>query len=293
METAADSMRTIPKTTTTAWRRRSGAEIALTLVAAGMALLVGYPFFYMISTSLKSLEEVMTVPLVIWPAVPQWSNYVEVWNIVPFGRFALNSTIYTVCITLGEFTMGLMAGYAFARLRFPGKEFIFFLVLMTFMIPGETTLIPRFMLLNKLQWVNTYAGMIIPELSSAFNTFLLREHIRTLPDEIFDAAKIDGAGYFRQLWQLTVPMSRPIIATLLLLAFVSHWNAYLWPLIVTNSEAMRTLPIGIQYIRVALELPEWQIVMAGSTLVVLPLIVLFVIAQKQFIEGTVQGALKG
>ena len=258
-----------------------------------MALLIGFPFLYMVTTSLKTLDEVFRVPLVVFPAEPQWGNYVRVWNLLPFARFTINSVIYTVSITIGEFLMGLAAGYAFARVRFPYKDWVFLLVLFTFAIPGEVTLIPRFMLLNQLQWVNTYAGLIVPELSSAFNVFLLREYIRTLPDEIFDAAKIDGAGHFRQLFQLVLPMSRPIVATLLLLAFVGHWNAYLWPLIVTNSEVMRTLPIGVQYIKSSLELPEWQLVMAGSTIVVLPLVVLFVLTQKQFIEGTIQGALKG
>jgi ABC-type glycerol-3-phosphate transport system permease component len=262
-------------------------------IAILMALLIGFPFLYMVTTSLKTLDEVFRVPLVVFPAEPQWGNYVRVWNLLPFARFTINSVIYTVSITLGEFLMGLAAGYGFARVRFPYKDWVFLLVLFTFAIPGEVTLIPRFMLLNQLQWINTYAGLIVPELSSAFNVFLLREYIRTLPDEIFDAAKIDGAGHFRQLFQLVLPMSRPIVVTLLLLAFVGHWNAYLWPLIVTNSEVMRTLPIGVQYIKSSLELPEWQLVMAGSTIVVLPLVVLFVLTQKQFIEGTIQGALKG
>jgi ABC-type glycerol-3-phosphate transport system permease component len=290
--TAADS----PLPTGAAAKRRTQVKVGLRLLeglAIIMALLIGFPFFYMVTTSLKSLDEVYRIPLVILPAEPQWGNYLRVWNLLPFARFTINSVIYTVSITVGEFLMGLAAGYAFARVRFPHKDWIFLLILFTFAIPGEITLIPRFMLLNQLQWINTYAGLIVPELSSAFNVFLLREYIRTLPDEIFDAAKMDGAGHFRQLFQLVLPMSRPIVATLLLLSFVSHWNAYLWPLIVTNSEAMRTLPIGVQYIKAALELPEWQLVMAGSTIVILPLVVLFIVAQKQFVEGTIQGALKG
>lgn len=265
----------------------------LEAIAVIVAILIGFPFFYMVTTSLKSLGEVYQVPLVLLPAQPQWENYIRVWNLLPFARFTLNSVIYTLSITVGEFLIGLCAGYALARVRFPKKDWLFALILLTFAIPGEITLIPRFMLLNKLQWINTYPGLIVPELSSAFNVFLLREYIRTLPDEIFDAAKMDGAGHFRQLFQLVLPMSRPIVATLLLLAFVSHWNAYLWPLIVTNSEAMRTLPIGVQYIKSELDVPEWQLIMAGSTIVILPLVVLFMLTQKQFVEGTVQGAIKG
>lgn len=271
------------------WLR--SAVLHLLVVIA--AVTVGFPFFYMVSTSLKTVSEVYSIPMVMLPAQPQWGNFVEVWNLLPFGRFTLNSVIYTVSITLGEFTMGVMAGFAFARLRFPKKEIIFFIVLLTFMIPGEITLIPRFIMLKQFHWINTYAGLIVPELSSAFATFLLREHFQSLPDELFDAAKIDGASYVRQLLQIAMPLSKPIVSTLLLLAFVAHWNAYLWPLVVTNSQSMRTLPIGVQSLRDILEFPEWQLIMAGATIVVLPLVVLFLVTQKQFIEGAVQGALKG
>lgn len=258
-----------------------------------LAIAVGFPFFFMISTAFKSLDEVFALPTPLFPRELRWQNFVEVWNLLPFGRYTLNSVIYTVTLTIGEFALGVMAAFAFARLRFPGKNVLFIVVLATYMMPGEVTLVPRFILLSKLQWINTYQGLIVPELSSAFATFMLREHFRTLPNEIFDASRIDGAGAFRQLWSIALPMSRPITATLLLLAFVSHWNSYLWPLVVTNSNSMRTLPIGIQQIRSELVLPEWQLVMAGATIVVLPLLILFFFAQKQVIEGVAQGALKG
>ncbi|GIK71431.1 MAG: glycerol-3-phosphate ABC transporter permease [Chloroflexota bacterium] len=257
------------------------------------ATAIGFPFFYMIASSLKTIGEVYSIPMVLLPAQPQWSNFAEVWRVVPFPRFTFNSVVYTVGITLGEFFMGMTAGFAFARLRFPKRELLFFIVLLTFMIPGQITLIPRFILLKELGWINTYQGLIVPELSSAFALFLLREHFRSLPDELFDAAKMDGAGYLRQLLQVAMPLSKPITATLLLLASVAHWNAYLWPLIVTNSQSMRTLPIGIQGIKSAFDFPQWHLIMAGATIVVLPLVILFMFAQKQFIEGATQGALKG
>lgn len=273
--------------------RRWAQSAVVHLVVILAAVMIGFPFYFMISTSLKTVAEVYSVPMVVFPKDLQWNNFVEVWNMLPFGRFAVNSVIYTCSITVGEFFMGLTAGYAFARLRFPKKDAIFFAVLLTLMIPGQVTLIPKFILLHKLQWVNTYQGLIVPQLSSAFTTFMLREYFLSLPDELFDAAKIDGAGYLRQMWQVALPMSRPIVTTLLLLAFVAHWNAYLWPLIVTNSRAMRTLPIGVQEIRAMLDFAEWQLIMAGATIVVLPLVVIFLFGQKQFIEGAVQGALKG
>jgi sn-glycerol 3-phosphate transport system permease protein len=135
--------------------------------------------------------------------------------------------------------------------------------------------------------------MIVPELGSAFVTFLLTQHFKSLPDELFDAAKIDGAGYFRQMVQVAVPVSKPIISTLLLLTFVSAWNEYLWPMIVTNTLEMRTLPIGLQFLKTLNEVPQWHIVMAGAVIVVAPLVVLYIITQKQFIEGAIQGAVKG
>ncbi len=258
------------------------------------AFAIGLPFFYMVTTSFKTLQEVYTVPIQWLPSNWNLDNYLVAWNGVPMARFGLNSLIYTITITLGEFLMGLLAGYAFGRLHFPKKDVIFFVVLLTLMIPGVITLIPRFLMLRDLGWINTYQGLIVPELSSAFATFLLRQHFASLPDEIFDAAKMDGAGYLRQLFQVALPMSVPITTTLLLLAFVAHWNEYLWPLIVTNTRDMRTLPIGIQTLKnLYSDVPLWHVANAGATMVVLPLVALFLVGQKRFFEGAVQGALKG
>jgi sn-glycerol 3-phosphate transport system permease protein len=266
----------------------------LNALAVLAAVAIGFPFFYMLTTSLKTLPEVYAVPLRWVPAWPAWENYVEAWTRVPFGRFTVNSLVYTVTLTVGEFAMGLTCGYAFARLRFPGRERLFGLVLLTFMIPGQVTLIPRFVLLKELGWINTYAGLIVPELASVFATFLLREHFRSLPADVFDAARIDGAGHLRQMLQIALPMSKPIAVTLLLLGAVAHWNDYLWPLIVTSTQDMRTLPIGVQALKYRTgEIPQWNVVMAGATMVVLPLVALFLVAQKKFVEGAVQGALKG
>jgi sn-glycerol 3-phosphate transport system permease protein len=274
--------------------RRLVAAVSLNALAGLAAVAIGFPFFYMLTTSLKTLPEVYAVPLQWLPAWPAWGNYVEAWTRVPFGRFTANSLVYTITLTVGEFAMGLTCGYAFARLRFPGRDRLFGLILLTFMIPGQVTLIPRFVLLKELGWINTYPGLIVPELASVFATFLLREHFRSLPADVFDAARIDGAGHLRQMLQIALPMSKPIAVTLLLLGAVAHWNAYLWPLIVTSTQDMRTLPIGVQALKYrAGEIPQWNVVMAGATMVVLPLVALFLVAQKRFVEGAVQGALKG
>lgn len=257
-------------------------------------IVIGFPFFYMLTTAFKTLAEVYTVPLVWIPQTPHLQNFVDAWTKVPFGRFTVNSLIYACGITIGEFLMGLTAGYAFGRLRFPKKDVIFFIILLAFMIPGQVTLIPRFVMLRDLQWINTFQGLMIPELSSAFAVFLLREHFKSLPTELFESARIDGAGHMRQMLQIALPLSIPISVTLLLLAFVAHWNEYLWPLIVTNTADMRVLPIGVQSLKyLYTDLPQWHIVMAGAVMVVIPLVLLFLVAQRQFIEGAVQGALKG
>lgn len=258
------------------------------------AAAIGFPFFYMVTTSFKTLAEVHAIPTQWLPSSWDLKNFVTAWNGVPFAQFTLNSVIYTFTLTIGDFVLALMAGYAFGRLNFPKKDTIFFFVLVTMMIPGVITLIPRFLMLRDLGWINTYQGLIVPQLHSAFTTFLLRQHFQSLPEEIFDAAKIDGAGYLRQLFQVALPMSVPIATTVLLLSFVSHWNAYQWPLIVTNTQSMRILPLGIQALRnLSSDIPTWNIAMAGAMMVVLPILVLFIIGQKKFFEGAIQGALKG
>jgi sn-glycerol 3-phosphate transport system permease protein len=274
--------------------RRAGQSTIIHLVVISSAVLIGFPFFYMVTSAFKTMSEIYTIPTVWLPATLQWRNFADAWTNVPFARYTINSTVYTLACTMGQFCLGLTAGYAFGRLRFPKKDLLFFLILLAFMIPGQITLVPRFMLLSDLKWLNTYPGLIVPQLGSAFVAFLLREHFRSLPDELFDAAKIDGAGHVRQLVEIALPISKPIVTTLLLLTAVNHWNEYLWPLIVTNTATMRTLPIGIQDLK-DLDIgmpPQWQVLMAAATMVVLPLLVLFLAAQRQFIEGAIQGALK-
>lgn len=286
-----DSVRTVRSNRAVA--REVAQNIILHLLIAVAAALVGFPFFYMVGSSLKTLGEVYSVSLSLWPRVPQWHNYVVAWTSVPFARFTLNSIVFATAITVAKFSMGLTAGFAFGRLHFPKKEWLFFFILITFMMPSQITLVPRFMLLRDLRWINTYQGMVIPEFSSAFVTFLLHQHFKSLPDELFDAAKIDGAGYVRQMLQVAVPVSKPIISTLLLLTFVAAWNEYLWPMVVTNTLEMRTLPIGLQFLKTLNEVPQWHIVCAGAVIVVAPLMALYVVTQRQFIEGAIQGALKG
>jgi sn-glycerol 3-phosphate transport system permease protein len=275
------------------WRAMT-KSLGVHVLVIAVSIAIGFPFFYMVATSFKTFAELHVLPMQWLPSSLSLTNYIEAWNGVPFGQFTINSLIYTLTLVVGDFILALMCGYAFGRLNFPKKDALFFLVLLTMMIPGVITLIPRFLMLRDLSWINTYPGLIVPQLHSAFAAFLLRQHFQSLPEEVFDAAKMDGAGYVRQLFQVALPMSVPVATTVILLSFVSHWNAYQWPLIVTNTQSMRVLPLGIQALKTLhSDVPTWNIAMAGATMVVLPVIALFLVGQKKFFEGAVQGAVKG
>jgi ABC-type glycerol-3-phosphate transport system permease component len=269
-------------------------KLASHAVLMAATIVVGLPFLWMITTSLKSDVEVGLFPPVWMPAVLQWNNYVEVWNAAPFGQFYVNSVITTVSGLVLEVIIGTLSAYAFARIEFPHRDALFMVVLATMMIPGEMALVPNFLTMRILGWINTYQGIVIPYVSSALGCFLLRQAFLSMPQDLFDAAKIDGAGHLRILLSVAAPMAQPVVATFALLLFISKWNAYLWPLIVTNSWSMRTLPIGLVMVRDAEgALLGWQHLMAASLMVLLPVVIVFFLAQRQLIEGIARGAVKG
>lgn len=270
------------------------AKLFSHVVLFGASFVVGLPFLWMITTSLKSDVEVGLFPPVWIPEVLQWGNYIEVWNSAPFGQFYVNSVITTVSGLVLEVVIGTLSAYAFARIEFPHRDALFMVVLATMMIPGEMALVPNFLTMRVLGWINTYQGIVVPYISSALGCFLLRQAFLSMPQDLFDAAKIDGAGHLRILWSVAAPMARPVMATFALLLFISKWNAYLWPLIITNSWNMRTLPIGLIMVRDAEgALLGWQHLMAASLMVLLPVVIVFFLAQRQLIEGIARGAVKG
>ena len=274
--------------------RRAISSLASHTVLLAATVLIGLPFFWMIATSLKSDVEVGLFPPVWIPQQLLFSNYVEVWNAAPFGTFYINSMITTFSGLILEVIIGSLSAYAFARIEFPHRDTLFIVVLATMMIPGEIALVPNFITLKNLNWINTYQGMVIPYVSSAFGCFLLRQAFLGLSQDFFDAAKIDGAGHLRIFTSIALPMVRPVVATFALFLFISKWNAYLWPLIVTNTWSMRTLPIGLVMVREAEGTNlGWQHHMAASLYVLLPILIVFFIAQKQLIEGIARGGIKG
>ncbi len=251
------------------------------------------PFFWMISTSLKTFPETIKVPIQWLPTALQWGNYPHIWQNQPLWKNYFFNSFYTTIVTVVlEVILSIFAAYAFSRMKFVGKSILFALLLSTMMIPGEVLLVPNYMTLAKLKWINTYNALIIPFIVSVFAIFLLRQHFLQIPDELQEAAYLDGAGHGRFLFQIMVPLSRPPIATIALLKFVGSWNAFFWPLLMTNSPKMRTVPVGLMSLMQD-EGPQYQIWMAAATLALIPVVIVFLAAQKQFMESVAKSGLKG
>lgn len=263
------------------------------ILMALIVIVIGLPLLWMLLASVKTLQEIYTFPPVWIPARFRWENYVEAWQIAPFGRFYVNTIIMTFFGTLAKMINGILSAYALSYLRFPMRDLVFVIILAALMIPPQITILPNYLTLGSLGWINTYQALILPEAGIAFGTFLLRQHFLTLPREVLDAARVDGAGHLRILGSVVLPMSQPIVMTLLLLTAVSRWNDYLWPLIATTTKEMRTLPVGIAFLLDQEGNTQWGQVMAATVMVVVPLLVLFVWTQKYLVEGISAGALKG
>lgn len=275
-------------------RKRTQREIFMQVLLISLGVLVALPIFIALFTSFKPPQEVITYPPRVIPQNWTFDNYVSAWNSNPFGRFMLNSFIQTGLITIGQVLFSILAAYAFAVLQFPGRNILFFIVLGSLMVPFELTLIPNFQLISRLGWSNTYQGLAVPFLASAFGVFLLRQFFLTVPKDLHDAALIDGASNWRYLWQVLVPLSKGSIGAFAIFAFLSAYNQYLWPLIITSDINMRTTQIGIRFFMVNLERgADWGAVMAATIIVSAPTLIAFLFAQKQLVKGITMSGLKG
>lgn len=263
---------------------------AFLLTVAGLYL---FPFAYVAFVSLLDPADVMAQSPQFWP--PNWGNYIAAWQAAPFERFFLNSVIVSITVTVGSGLTSILAAYVFARRRFYGRDVLFGIVVATLMIPGHITLIPNYLTFARFRALDSYWALILPFLASGFSVFFLRQYFRNIPVEIEEAARIDGAGDWKILWDIIVPMSLPAIAAVSLFTFISEWNSFIWPLLATTREEMRTVPIGLAYMyRQEAEggLVNWPMVMAGSVIVLLPMIVAFMLAERQLIKGITMGSSK-
>ncbi len=271
-------------------------ELILDIIVYCILSIVGitmiFPFLWMFSTSLKDLGQVFTTGINLIPNPVKWSNYVKAWTSIPFGRFYINSVFVAVTVTAGQVFTSSLAAYAFARLKFPGRDKLFFGYLATMMIPGTVTMIPVFVLMKTMGWLDTYKALILPGMFTAYGTFMLRQFFMTLPHDLEDAAKIDGCSLFGIYWRVILPLSKPALATLATFTFIWNWGNFIWPLVITNSEKMKTLPIGLSYFQ-DLHSTEWTLLMAASLIVLVPALVVFIFNQRFFTRGIALSGMKG
>jgi len=254
------------------------------------AIIAAFPFVWMVLISLKSYQE---TALRVWlPSQLLFSNYPQAWNQAPFARYFFNTTVVATATVAGVVFTSTLAAYAFARMEFFGKRVLFIIFLTTLMIPFEILMIPDFVIITRLGWANTYAALIVPWTASAFQIFLLRQFFATIPKDLYDAAVLDGADHLAFLRLVVIPLSRPALVTVMLFSFLGSWKALVWPLIVTKSETMRTLELGLSsYVQEAGT--QTQLLMAAAVFTIAPIIVLYFLGQKQFIEGIATSGLKG
>ncbi|MBN1146893.1 MAG: carbohydrate ABC transporter permease [Anaerolineales bacterium] len=267
------------------------------IVLALGAVLAVLPFFWMVSTSLMTLGE--TINRQWLPKVPQIDNYLEAWKEAKFAKYFINSVVITATTIAGLLTTSILAGYAFARIKFFGREIIFGLLLATMMIPESVTMIPNFLMvrgdilpLPGGSWLNKLPALTVPFMANAFSIFLLRQFFKTIPDDLWDAARMDGAGHLRFLAQVVLPISKAPVMTVLIFAFISSWNAFLWPLLVTTRDNWRPLMVGL-WMLVSEAGPETNLLMAGAVITIIPILFLYFLTQKQFTEGIATTGLKG
>ena len=263
----------------------------LAVVCGLLAVLL--PFWVMIVTSLMSPADTSHYPPRLLPSHWQWSNYAKVFTTIPFARYFLNSLVVASLTTMGLVLTSAMAGYGFARLQFPYKNQWFWLCLVTLMIPPQVNLVPLFFEMKLMHWIDTYWALVIPGIFGAFGVFLMRQWFLGLPKELEEAAWVDGCNPLSVFFRIALPLSLPALVALAIFTFIGSWNSLLWPMIVTQSESLRTLPVGISALKSSYrDVTDWGVLMAATTLSVLPVMALFLIGQKPFVEGLMSGSVK-
>jgi ABC-type glycerol-3-phosphate transport system permease component len=281
-----------------AWYRRKsvrrfiGRTIALLIIIVGAAFVL-FPVAWMISTSLKTTEQTAAIPVLWIPPTPKWQNYPKALTALPFGLFFRNTFIITVLSVIGTVFSGSVVGYGFARFRAPGRDTLFLLVLATLILPAQVTLIPQFILFDKLHWVNTFAPLIVPNFfGTAFNVFLMRQFFLTIPREMDEAATIDGANRFEVFYRVVLPLALPAVGIIAIFQFIYSWNDFFDQLIYLNSNNVWTVALGLAGFTASYGGTAWNLLMAASLVAVLPCIILFFFAQRYFVQGIVISGVK-
>lgn len=265
---------------------------ALYLVLTLGALYAAFPFVWMLLTSVKGYADATASPPTWIPSHWHFENYKTAWQTAPFARYFINTFFIAGCVVVGATVTSVLAAYAFARMQFYGRNVLFVLLLSTLMIPFEAIIIPNFIIVKNLHWLNAYPALIVPWVASVFGIFLLRQFMLQLPQDLFDSASLDGAGHLRTLWSVVLPLCKAPIAAIVLFAFLGSWNSLLWPLIATSSDSVRPIQLGLSTF-VSQEGPQPHLLMAASAFTIAPIVVLFFFCQRQFIEGFASSGIKG
>ncbi len=280
--------------------QRALGRAILYLVAISSSALFMFPFVWTVLSSLKTGGELFRFPPTWFPEVPQFQNYPKVFEIVTWATWTWNSTFVAVVSTFGAVLTAALVGYSFARFRYPARDVLFIITLSTMMLPVEVTLIPLYLMFAKIGWLDSYKPLIIPSFfgGSAFLIFLMRQFFLSIPLDLDEAARIDGAGYVRIFWQILMPLSIPVTATAAVLTFMSQWNEFLYPFIYLNTKTKYTLAIGIRYFQAVAGFaddtePKYHLLMAASVMMTAPIIILFFLAQRYLVQGIVMSGIKG
>ncbi|MCA0457492.1 MAG: carbohydrate ABC transporter permease [Chloroflexi bacterium] len=269
-------------------------SIARALLMIVIVALMVLPFLWMLSTSLKEQQYILKTTPELIPNPLTFTSYTQLADRIDLGRTFFNSLFVALVGTVGQILVAAMAAYAFSRLEWRGRNTVFMLYLATMMVPAVVLVVPQFILIRQLDWVNTYQALIVPGLFSAFGTFLLRQALLTIPKDFEEAAFVDGANHFTIFWRIILPLSRPALATLAVFSFMGYWNNYLYPLFVARKESVATLPIALATLQAGPRaLTEWNIVMAGAVITVLPILVAYLLAQRWFVRGVISSGIKG
>jgi len=273
-------------------RINSGATMLYLILALGAVMML-LPFWVMIITALLSPTEAFEIPPRLWTWTPHWENVTRLFETVAMGRYFLNSVLVAVVVTVCHTVLCGLAAYAFARFDFKFKDGWFFLFLMTLMIPPQVNIVPLFMEMKWLGWLDTYWALIVPGIFGAFGVFLLRQWFMGFPKELEEAAILDGCNPWHIYWKIALPLAQPAVVALGIFVFITQWNSFLWPLIVTFSDELRTLPVGIATLKGSFrDTTDWPLLMAAASVAIVPVIIVFLLAQKQFIAGLTAGGVK-
>lgn len=271
---------------------RSILKNALThLILIAMAIILVFPFLWMVSGAFKEKLEAVKMPPQLLPSHWNFDNFKLIEQYFPLYRFLFNSVTVAIATTILQLFICVMAAYVFAKIPFKGRQSLFVLFLTTMMIPSQVTLVPLFILFSKTNLIDTYAGLILPGIFSAYGTFLMRQNIMTIPNELLEAAFMDGASYYKVFRSVILPLVKPTLAALTIFAFMSSWNNFLWPLIATNSKELMTLPLGLSKLQGKWS-TEWNVLMAGNVVSFIPIFVVYLFAQRYFIKGMTMTGIK-